>query len=64
MSKEELHYGLDKIAARLGVCRNKARDWCKKSLINAHRDGNEKNAPYYCIESELNEDIKSLPRRL
>lgn len=62
--KDELYYGLARISKRLGVGRDIARKWCEAKRIRAHKDGSSKTAPWYCVESELNEDIKTLPGRL
>lgn len=60
MNREELHYGLPRIAKRLGVSVNVARRWCKDKVIRAHREPGD-TSPWFCVESELCEDIKRLP---
>lgn len=62
--KEELHYGLARISLRLGVGRNTARTWCENAVIRAYRDTTCPTAPWCCVESELNEDLKQLPKTL
>lgn len=61
---ERLYYGLNKIAERLDVSRDKARRWCREEVIRAYKSGRNPNGTWYCIESELAEDIKNLPGKL
>ena len=62
--KNELYYGIKKIADRLGVQQHTAKELINKGLIKAFRLSNNKNAPWCCIESELSEDIKNLRKKV
>lgn len=59
-NRETLYWGLQKIANRLGVSKNLARDWCNSGVIRAKRS-KKGNQCWYCTESSIAEDIKQLP---
>lgn len=63
MNREELYHGLPRIADRLKVGKGVAREWIRKGWIRAHKASDRSNAPWYCIESEISEDIRRLPSR-
>ncbi len=58
-----VYVGLKEIAKRLGVGRNLAREWCERKFIRSYRLGEGRTAPWCCIESEIDEDVKSLPEK-
>lgn len=59
---EKLYYGLSKIKDRLGVSRDKAREWCKSGLINAKKD--PVSGSWVINESTISENIRDLPKAL
>lgn len=56
---EILYYGLEKIKTRLGVSKDKAREWCRSGLINAKKD--PVSGSWVINESTISEDIRNLP---
>lgn len=58
--KQELYYGLTRIATRLGVGRHKVKEWGASGRIRLYQDGEHPSSPFFCIESELTEDIARL----
>ncbi len=62
--RDELYYGLARIAKRLGVSKAIARSLIDRGIIRAKKSSKAGNAPWFTTESRINEDIKSLPNKL
>jgi len=61
---ERLYHALDKIAERLDVSQDLAREWISKGWIRASRSSLSGKAPWVTNESAISEDIRQLPKRM
>lgn len=59
--KDFVHFGLAKIAERLHLSKDTTRKLLLNKDIRAYRAA---KGTWYCIESEINEDIRTLPGKL
>jgi len=62
IERETLYYGLENIKKRLGVSRDKAREWCMAQRIRAIKDPS--GGVWVINESTISEDIRCLPAAL
>jgi hypothetical protein len=59
--RDVVHFGVKKIAERIQLGRNTTRKLLQRGVIRGYQ---AERGCWYCIESELNEDIKKIPKAL
>ena len=60
-NKDFVHFGVRRIAERMQLGQNTTRKLLQAGTVRAYKT---ETGAWYCIESELNEDIKKIPGKL